>query len=109
MPCFQCGARQSDPARGASLWRRGVRADRQVLVCPDCQIAPDWRSALDRCASCSSAELICRLGEVECRACGHTRPADPGARQDAPAPDASPSGLAEEVAAALARVLSRRP
>ena len=105
MPCFQCGARQSDPARGASPWRRGVRADRQVLVCPECQVASDWQAGLDRCASCSSAELICRLGEVECRSCGHTRPADPGL--DPPAQKVA-TGLAEEVAAALARVLSPR-
>jgi len=96
MPCFQCGARQSDPARGASPWRRGVRADRQVLICPDCQTALDWRAALDRCVSCSSVELICRLGEVECRTCGHTRPADPGQAVEQPEPAAA-SGLAEEV------------
>ena len=75
MPCFRCGARQTDPVRGASPWRRGVRADRQVLVCPGCQAGRDWADDLDRCAACGSAALVCRLGEVECRDCGHTRPA----------------------------------
>jgi len=105
MPCFKCGARQSDPARGPSLWRRGVRADRQVLVCPDCQSEADWTAALDRCGVCSSTELICRLGDVECRSCGHTRPAEAGTE---PIPQDIAPGLAEEVAAALARVLSPR-
>ena len=30
MPCYRCGARQVDPDRGESPWKRGVRADRQV-------------------------------------------------------------------------------
>jgi len=114
MPCFRCGARQTDPARGASPWRRGVRADHQVLVCPGCQTAHDWADGLDRCAVCGSAALVCRLGEVECRDCGHTREAV----RDAPRPaDLVPSsaghrddrGLSEEVAAALTRVLRRGP
>ncbi|HEX2313420.1 MAG TPA: hypothetical protein VHJ17_06810 [Thermomonospora sp.] len=104
MPCFRCGARQTDPVRGASPWRRGVRGDRQVLVCPGCQGAHDWTAELDRCAGCGSTALVCRLGEVECRECGHVREARPGEG----APPAAP-GLSEEVAAALHRVLRRGP
>ncbi|WP_067458518.1 hypothetical protein [Actinomadura macra] len=109
MPCFRCGARQTDPVRGASPWKRGVRADHQVLVCPDCQAARDWAADLDRCASCGSAALVCRLGEVECRDCGHTRDA---VRDDPPlvrSGAAQADGLSEEVAAALSRVLRRGP
>lgn len=107
MPCFRCGARQTDPVRGASPWRRGVRADRQVLICPGCQAARDWADALDRCAACGSAALVCRLGEVECRDCGHIRDA---VRHEPPPGDLVPSGahgLSEEVAAALSRVLGK--
>ncbi|KAB2376937.1 hypothetical protein [Actinomadura montaniterrae] len=114
MPCFRCGARQTDPVRGASPWRRGVQADHQVLVCPGCQTAHDWADDLDRCAACGSVALVCRLGEVECRDCGHTREA---VRDDPRPPDLVPSnagprddrGLSEEVAAALSRVLRRGP
>lgn len=102
MPCFRCGARQIDPDRGPSPWRRGVLADRQVLICPDCQEVAD----LDRCAACGSAALICRLGEVECRDCGHVRAAERPAEPAEPMPQ---PGLSEEVAAALNRVLNRRP
>lgn len=99
MPCFNCGARQSDPVRGASPWIRGVRADRQVLVCPACRLDADL--SLDRCAECASAELVCRLGEIECRACGHVREARPGDKVITDAP-----GLSDEVAEALNRVLA---
>ncbi|MFC4912684.1 hypothetical protein [Actinomadura gamaensis] len=112
MPCFRCGARQTDPGRGASPWRRGVLADHQVLVCPACQAADGWADALDHCPSCGSAALVCRLGDVECRECGHTREAvrEEEARPEPvkAAPSASP-GLSEEVAAALDRVLGRPP
>jgi len=77
MPCYRCGARQVDPDRGESPWKRGVRADRQVLICPACQASFDWTSELDRCPVCSSAHLMRRLGEVECRDCGYVR--EPGA------------------------------
>ena len=73
MPCYRCGARQVDPDRGESPWKRGVRADRQVLICPACQASFDWMSELDRCPVCSSAHLVRRLGEVECRDCGYVR------------------------------------
>jgi hypothetical protein len=76
MPCYRCGARQVDPDRGESPWKRGVRADRQVLICPACQSSVDWSGELDRCPVCSSAHLVRRLGEVECRDCGNVR--EPG-------------------------------
>ncbi|MGI5274659.1 hypothetical protein ACQEUU_36395 [Nonomuraea sp. CA-218870] len=101
MPCYRCGARQTDPVRGASPWRRGVRRETQVLVCPDCQRLHDLD--LDTCAGCGSAALIRRLGEVECRACGAVRIA----QADGPVASCSPPGLSAEVAAALDRVLGR--
>ncbi len=127
MPCYRCGARQVDPDRGESPWKRGVRRSRQVLICPGCQSAFDWTADLDRCSVCGSAHLVRRLGEVECRDCGSVRdsaaavdpaggPADPaisggtdagigvGAADD----DSNTTpGLAEEVERALARVLGR--
>src|SRR5258708_7735297 len=70
MPCYRCGTRQVDPDRGSSPWQRGVRADRQVLICPCCQDAWDWKADLDSCPACAGAHLVRRLGEVECRDCG---------------------------------------
>jgi hypothetical protein len=102
MPCFKCGARQTDPVRGASPWKRGVRRDHQVLVCPECQAAPDWAAGLDHCAVCDSALLICRLGEVECRSCGHVRDVE---RESEDLMASAAPGLSEDVAQALARVL----
>lgn len=110
MPCYRCGARQTDPVRGASQWKRAVLRERQVLICPACQQVHDWTVGLDRCHGCGSTFLICRLGEVECRACGTVRPA--GRPQHAEPVAAGPPGLSEEVAAALDRVLgsvARRP
>jgi hypothetical protein len=125
MPCYRCGARQVDPDRGESPWKRGVRADRQVLICPACQSSVDWTGELDRCPVCSSVHLVRRLGEVECRDCGYVR--EPGSSASAgvaPVPGVPPAagagsgpggdpdlgatpGLAEEVELALARVLGR--
>src|SRR5260370_24764653 len=110
MPCYRCGSRQVDPDRGPSPWRRGVRRDRQVLVCPGCQAAHDWTAELDHCGSCGGVRLISRLGEVECRDCGSLRPAAPTARDAATAGDTTgpaTSDLAEEVAEALGRVLGK--
>lgn len=105
MPCYRCGARQVDPGRGESLWRRGVRGDRQVLVCPDCQVTADWTSELDHCQVCSSVHLVRRLGEVECRDCGAVGQVAPGS-PDGPAWSAAAAAdLAEEVERALAKVL----
>ncbi len=102
MPCFKCGARQTDPARGASPWRRGVLRDHQVLVCPSCQVVHDWAADLDHCAACGSPALICRLGEVECRDCGHVRDAE---RDSDELVASTAPGLSEDVAQALDRVL----
>jgi hypothetical protein len=134
MPCYRCGARQVDPDRGESPWKRGVRADRQVLICPACQASSDWTGELDRCPVCSSAHLVRRLGEVECRDCGYV--GEPGLTRDDALPGAAAGrelagvapargegaragaadvaetpGLAEEVELALERVLgkARRP
>jgi hypothetical protein len=119
MPCYRCGARQVDPDRGESPWKRGVRADRQVLICPACQASFDWMSEVDRCPVCSSAHLVRRLGEVECRDCGYVR--EPGAAVAVAGGVAGGAsvgsegltgvgetpGLAEEVELALERVLGR--
>jgi hypothetical protein len=129
MPCYRCGARQVDPDRGESPWKRGVRDNRQVLICPACQSSVDWMAELDRCPVCLSAHLVRRLGEVECRDCGYVcepgPAAAPGAAADRDAPAVPPPGgsapavsgaragygetpgLAEEVELALARVLGR--
>ena len=110
MPCYRCGTRQDDPDRGSSPWLRGVRADSQVLICPQCQSAGEWVADLDRCAVCASIRLVRRLGEVECRECGNVGEPAVGASPvmsqvagDGP----SAPGLAEEVERALARVLGR--
>ncbi|HEV2377586.1 MAG TPA: hypothetical protein VGS19_36160 [Streptosporangiaceae bacterium] len=94
-----------DPLRGKSPWQRGVKDDRQVLVCPDCQTAPHWSDDLDHCPKCGSARLVRRLGEVECRDCGFMLP--PGDADKPPEPADGAPGLAEEVALALERVLGR--
>ena len=126
MPCYRCGARQVDPDRGESPWKRGVRADRQVLICPACQSTFDWVGELDQCPVCASVHLVRRLGEVECRDCGDVRdpsavvaavPDVTGAAADSlsggsagagpePAFGETP-GLAEDVELALERVLGR--
>jgi hypothetical protein len=102
MPCFTCGARQTDPAKGASAWKRGVAAGEQVLICPQCQGAHDWTSGLDHCAACGSSALVRQLDDVRCRDCGHVVAAPPkvGASEGTP-------GLADEVAAALDRRFGR--
>lgn len=134
MPCYRCGARQVDPDRGESPWKRGVRADRQVLICPACQSSVDWSAELDRCPVCSSMHLMRRLGEVECRDCGDVREPSAAPASVTPISGAAPGGaasnagsagsadassvggdadfgetpgLAEEVELALARVLGR--
>lgn len=132
MPCYRCGARQVDPDRGESPWKRGVRADRQVLICPACQSSVDWSAELDRCPVCSSMHLVRRLGEIECRDCGDVREPSAAPASVTPISGAAPGGaagsaggssvassvggdadfgetpgLAEEVELALARVLGR--
>jgi rubredoxin len=54
-------------------WVRAVASGRQVLICPECQRKhEDWAEALDRCERCGGTRLSAMLGEVVCRACGHT-------------------------------------
>jgi DNA-directed RNA polymerase subunit RPC12/RpoP len=96
VPCYRCGARQTDPGKGPSPWKRGVIDDEQVLVCPQCQATHDWTADLDRCGSCGSTMLLRALGETRCRACSWTKHAAPAGR-------AGDSALADEVAAALRR------
>jgi hypothetical protein len=125
MPCYRCGVRQTDPSRGQSPWKRGVRRDSQVLICPSCQASHDWMAELSRCPQCASVHLVRRLGEVECRDCGAIVPPSAGlpvgetlamgdlvlgdpALGDPELVEASSSpGLSEEVAQALDRVLGR--
>ena len=111
MPCYRCGTRQVDPDRGSSPWLRGVRADRQVLICPGCQAAGEWVADLDQCQVCASVRLVRRLGEVECRDCGYvgeSAPVSLGAKIGVSSGDGIIApGLAEEVEQALAKVLRR--
>jgi hypothetical protein len=134
MPCYRCGVRQTDPDRGQSPWKRGVRSDSQILICPTCQASHDWMADLDRCSQCSSVHLVRRLGEVECRDCGAIvppaiddlagsglgnsgslggagSPGGAGSLGGAGVPDRAglSPGLSEEVAKALERVLGRSP
>jgi hypothetical protein len=108
MGCVVCGVRQTDPARGASPWQRGVVRGAQVLGCPACQASGAWAAVLDTCASCGSAALIRRLGDTVCRTCGHV---GDGVVAAAPGPGAPPpsGALADEVAAALDRFFGRAP
>jgi hypothetical protein len=98
MPCYRCGARQTDPGKGPSPWKRGVIADEQVLVCPDCQATHDWVADLDRCSACGSTMLVRALGETRCRQCSHveTVAAGVGTRQTDPS-------LSDDVEQALRR------
>jgi len=129
MPCYRCGVRQTDPGRGQSPWKRGVRRDSQVLICPHCQASDDWMADLARCPRCGSVHLVRRLGEVECRDCGTIVPPSPGPGEGEPLTEAAVTetaggetvggvggaggaggpgpDLSEEVARALDRVLGR--
>ena len=109
MPCYRCGTRQVDPERGPSPWKRGVRADQQVLICPGCQSGRDWAAELDRCGGCGSMRLVRRLGEVECRQCGRVRVPAAGPGESGGTGRPGSEGLAAEVARALDRVLGRVP
>ena len=99
MPCYRCGVRQTDPSRGQSPWKRGVRRHSQILICPGCQDAADWTAELDRCSRCSSVHLVKRLGEVECRDCG-TIVAPEGTGQAGLADDLTGAALEDESGAA---------
>lgn len=77
MPCYRCHRVQTDPAKGASPWARGVIGSEQVLVCPQCQIDdPTWHQALETCPRCGSTRLSVVMGSVVCRGCGFDWPAD---------------------------------
>jgi hypothetical protein len=74
--CFICGRPTYDPDKRGKPWVRGVAGGKQALVCPQCQLErSDWAGGLDRCAACGATRLSLMLGEVVCRACGHTEPA----------------------------------
>jgi hypothetical protein len=111
MPCYRCGARPVDPDGGPSpraSWKRGVRDDAQVLICPDCQRQPDWRDHLASCPHCRSTALVRSLGENRCRGCDRTVSAVLPPRADEVVAGSSPDPvLADEVARALDRVLRR--
>ena len=107
MPCYRCGARQGDPEPGKpSPWRQGLVREHQVLICPDCH--PAALGELARCARCDSVRLVRRLDQVECLDCRLTRDVRADAAEAGaavPVPACGDSGLAAEVASALARVL----
>jgi hypothetical protein len=100
MPCQRCGARQGDPSRGPSAWKRAVSGGEQVLVCPICQQDAGWQSGLDRCLSCDGVRLSKTLGVLRCSGCGWT-----GETPQLPPPEvAADDKLADDVRAALGRV-----
>jgi hypothetical protein len=91
-----------DPEPGKpSPWHRGVVREHQVLICPGCY--PNAFADLMRCARCDSVRLVRQLDQVECLDCRLTRDAD--TEPAVPAARAADTGLAAEVASALARVL----
>src|ERR1700712_6136755 len=99
MPCHRCSARQVDPARGPSAWKRMVRGGEQVLVCPACQREPGWAADADRCPSCGSTALSKSLGLLRCKTCGVVGAAPAGGGTSGAEP-----GLSDEVTAALNRL-----
>jgi hypothetical protein len=106
VPCYRCGARQGDPEPGKpSPWRQGLVREHQVLICPDCH--PAALGELARCPRCDSVRLVWRLDQVECLDCRLTRDAGAEAVAEVVAVTVhcGDSGLAAEVASALARVL----
>jgi hypothetical protein len=104
MACYRCGTRQVDPVRGHSPWQRGVRGNQQVLICPTCQGIHDWKTDLDQCGRCGSVRLVRRLGEAECRDCGHVATPEAAAAPKAiavPGTVAVPGGVAVPEGAAV--------
>ncbi len=78
--CVFCARPTFDPEKRGTPWVRAVVDGRQVLICPVCQgERAGWADGLDRCGSCGETRLSVMLGEVVCRACGHTQPANAGA------------------------------
>jgi hypothetical protein len=91
-----------DPEPGkATPWHQGVVREHQVLICPGCY--PDAVADLARCSRCDSVRLIKRLDQIECLECRLTR--DAATEPVVPGQQGADSGLAAEVARALARVL----
>jgi hypothetical protein len=109
VPCYHCGARQTDPGKGPSPWKRGVIADEQVLICPACQRTHDWVADLDRCTECGSTMLVRALGETRCRSCAWTKAtvATPAPGQAPATAPPAPGALADDVAEALRRRFGR--
>jgi len=55
------------------LWKRGVIAGEQILICPECQSAhPEWADALDRCPQCGGTHLVMVMGSLVCRDCTYS-------------------------------------
>ena len=110
MPCERCGARQDDPSRGPSAWRRAVSSGEQVLICPTCQHDAGWQAGMDRCPACDGVRLSKTLGVLRCSACGWSAEASMrgSLTRWAPRPPEplSPADetLADEVREALGRV-----
>jgi len=91
-----------DPEPGkSSPWHQGVVREHQVLICPGCY--PTARGDLTRCPRCDSVRLVKRLDQIECLECRLTRDAE--VEPVIPVTRGEDSGLAAEVASALARVL----
>jgi len=112
MPCWRCGGRETDPVRGPSPWKRGVRGGAHVLVCPRCQADHDWVADLDHCPHCGSWRLVRQLGQVSCRGCGKTIESDVETLAGAPSSSSGPDvaagpDLAADVEAALDRLTRR--
>jgi len=101
MPCQRCGARQGDPTRGPSPWKRAVSAGEQILVCPTCQQTAGWQAGLDHCPACDSLRLSKTLGVLRCSACGWTGEV----ATSRVAASSADERLAADVRAALDRVL----
>jgi hypothetical protein len=78
-----------------------VVREHQVLICPGCY--PEAHADLTRCSRCDSVRLIKRLDQIECLECRLTR--DAATEPAVPVQQGADSGLAAEVASALARVL----
>jgi hypothetical protein len=78
-----------------------VVREHQVLICPGCY--PDALADLVRCSRCDSVRLIKRLDQIECLECRLTR--DAATEPVVTGQQGADSGLAAEVASALARVL----
>jgi hypothetical protein len=111
MPCYRCGARQTDPEHGPSPWKRGVVREHQVLVCPACQSGADWTAGLQSCARCGSRHLIRRLDQIECLDCRLIRDALPqeAVPQEAVSQEAVSRGAVPQDALAAAEAASRDP